>query len=519
MNPLTLIAPNQAGYAKRDMVILPNDYLGANAAADEIFTILAKTETLFIRDRQIVEVRNDGTPSIEPLDASEFRSRLDRDDRGVWAWKFGTPKLVLTPKSCSRDTAILLMKTLSAREKLPHIQMVSSSAIVTEVDGEMRVLGKGYHDTLGGVYITSNRTIPDVDTATAVKALRGVLQDFRFQSKGDLSRAIAAIITPALRMGGLITDAVPIELVEADQSQTGKTYLQKLIRAIYGEKAYMVAQKKGGVGSLDESLSAGLLSGRPFVVLENLRGTIISEYLEAMVTWGESFPVRVPHKGEVMVSAGHVTVQITSNSMNTTPDMANRSSIVRVRKQVRNYPFKQYAEGDILAHITANQSYYMGCVAAVIKEWHKQGKQTTMESRHSFRQWARTLDWFVDCLFDGASLMDDHAEAHERIGDPKVSWLRNVALLVEKNGKLGQELIAAELFELTDMAGIEFPNQRRAYDETAGRNAVGRIMGSIFESSNVKDVAHLTVTRTEIDVYDDKSRKTRGQKQYKFDEN
>ena len=79
------------------------------------------------------------------------------------------------------------------------------------------------------------------------------------------ARAVAAIITPALRFGGLLRCHFPALLVEADQSQAGKGTLVEIIQRIYGEPAGLTAKRKGGVGSFDEDLSAQLLRGRPFI--------------------------------------------------------------------------------------------------------------------------------------------------------------------------------------------------------------------------------------------------------------
>lgn len=484
------------------MIILPNDLLEVNKAAENIFSILAKTNKIFVRAGAIVEVKKShgGLYEIRDIDAKEFRSRLGAFGKPVFHWVRPDKRTEakLSPKTCSMDTANLLMGTLAVYKKLPHIQLVSESAVLAEVEGCLKVLTHGYHGALGGVFITGRGTLPDIALDEAVTALHGILGDFHFQSDGDYSRAIASIITPALRIGGLFNkQPVPIDFAEADQSQSGKTYRQKVVRAIYGEKSYMVSKRKGGVGSLDESISAGLLSGRPFVALENLRGNIDSEILEAAITWDEPINVRVPYRGEVPVSATHITFQITSNGVQTTVDLANRSSIVRIRKHPEGYPFREYSEGDLLDHITENQPYYMGCVAAVVREWVNRSKPKTNEARHTFRYWVRSLDWIVQNLFNCAPLMDDHAEAHARLSDPKLKWLREVAIEVEKSGKLGKELTASEIFDISEMNDIDFPNGKQYLDDKRGRQAVGTFCKAIYDSAQAEVVTidHFNIAR------------------------
>ena len=61
-------------------------------------------------------------------------------------------------------------------------------------------------------------------------------------------KGIASLLTPAFRIGGLLKGHVPIDLPEADQSQSGKTYRHKLIAAIYNETPKIISLRRGGVG-------------------------------------------------------------------------------------------------------------------------------------------------------------------------------------------------------------------------------------------------------------------------------
>ena len=84
----------------------------------------------------------------------------------------------------------------------------------------------------------------------------------------------------------------------------GKGYRQKLVAAIYCERIYpLIAKREGGIGSFDESISSGLLSGWPFIGLDNLRGRLASQFLESLLTAPEAVSVRVPYHGNVVVDA------------------------------------------------------------------------------------------------------------------------------------------------------------------------------------------------------------------------
>ena len=117
------------------------------------------------------------------------------------------------------------------------------------------------------------------------------MAEFDFQTEGDKARAVASLISPALRTGGFLKGRVPADVAEADQSQSGKTYRQKLIAALYNERVSLVTNREGGVGSIDESLNQQLVAGRPFIQFDNFRGRFASAHLEAFLTADGAFPV------------------------------------------------------------------------------------------------------------------------------------------------------------------------------------------------------------------------------------
>src|SRR5262249_5511140 len=110
----------------------------------------------------------------------------------------------------------------------------------------------------------------------ARELLLGLLDDFQFAAPGDRSRALAGIISPALIFGGLLPGRAPIDLGEANLSQAGKGIRNKITAAIYNSSPCAVTLRKRGVGGLEESFDANLISGNTFISLDNVRGHIDS---------------------------------------------------------------------------------------------------------------------------------------------------------------------------------------------------------------------------------------------------
>lgn len=471
-------------------IILPSGAVSFSESARAIFQRIAPTHSLFWRGGALVELsETSGVASLELVKPAAFRSRVERLGN-VMAWRQVDGEAALRCAHMSKDAAEAIMATLEARELLPPIASVLRCPVVVEgAGGSPTVLGKGYHREAGGLLIVAGEIPPQVPVDEAVKSLRWLVEEVHFQSPGDEARALAAFIVPALRMGGLLNGPLPIDVAEADQSQAGKGYRHNLICALYGEASYFVTARNGGVGSTDESFAAALIAGRPFVCLDNFRGKLDSQTLEAFITAPGLFPARVPHRGEVQIDPRRFMLQMSSNGMEATRDLANRSSICRIRKR------PGFAYRDTLGELKARQPYFLGCVFAVVAEWIASGKPRSKDRRHDFHEWAQSLDWICREILGTAPLMDGHQSAQERVSNPALTWLRAVALALEGEGRIGETLIASELAELSEIHGLEIPGLKPGADEDRAKRQVGSLLRRVFADGDSVDVDGCQVAR------------------------
>ena len=477
-------------------VILPSGDVTISQCAAQIFSLVAPTRSMFIRGGAVTIInRNDRDECLlEPLRPSAARSRFEKHGR-LFAWRIGyRGKEVLRPSVCPEETAKAIIESKEARDLLPKIGGLINCPFLKAINGKLSVSGVGYDEDTG-VLVTAGKEPAVVPLTEAVAALTKLILEFDFQCPGDRSRAIASFITPALKIGGLIQGKVPADVAEADQSQSGKTYRQKLVAAVYNENVSIVSQKTGGVGSVDESLSARLVEGRPFIQFDNFRGRMDSAHLEAFLTAEGTFPARVPHRSEVQIDPDRFFIFLSSNGVETTRDMANRSSIIRIRKR-EGFTYSNFPEGDLLSHLRANQSYYLGCVFAVIEEWYRGGRLQSGELRHDFRDWCQTLDWIVQNLFKAAPLMEGHEGAQERVSDPGLTFVRKLCLALEAEDSLETPLIASQLNEIAENAGIDVPGLRVA-DEDRARRVIGSIMAKVFNKGDTVELDGFRVVREE----------------------
>jgi hypothetical protein len=190
---------------------------------------------------------------------------------------------------------------------------------------------------------------------------------------------------------------------------------------------------------------------------------------------------------------------MSTNGAELTPDLANRAIVVKIKKQPHDYEFQKFPEGDLLAHVKANRDKFLGAVFAVIQAWILEGKPTTNESRHTFKEWVRALDWIVQHIFRCPPLLDGHREDQHRICSPGMQWLRDCAIAVERAGKLGEAMQTSVLVELASDDGHDLPGNDKSDAVRAGK-LLGKIWANSDSDIVVVDGFHVRRTEKETDT-------------------
>ena len=499
---------------KSGTILLPSDETPISDCAKQVFSLMKKDRTAYNRGNIVCEVANkaDGL-YLDVMDDQAFRSRLERTGDTFVLTRKKNNEFALMPKRPSKDMCSALLETLDARECLDSISNIFKNPIVIQGGNNIKVLDKGYHSDNGGIFIQTGNKIPDVALKEATTSLEELLCDFQFVTPADKTRMLSAIISPALRFGGLIGGHCPVHVMEADFSQAGKGFIVKLIAEIYGEHPTNITPKDGGVGSFDESLSAAIAQGRPMISFDNVRGKLDSPFLEMILTAFGPIGIRIPYKGESQMDPTHFIFLATSNMMESTPDLANRCCIIRIRKQPQEYQFKNWNGKEILEHIRLKHDYYRGCVFSIIKEWSRLGFPESDEYRHDFRAWAKKLDAILKMAWPHLPpMMEGHRQAQERTSNPALSWLRTVCAIVP----VATGITASGIAELCAEHGIEIPGLRDGTNECKAMRQVGTLLARSFKAGDTVTLDEWTIKKSEENKIRDDGKGYFLIKNYKF---
>jgi hypothetical protein len=440
-----------------------------------LYDHMALSGQAYIRGGQVCQLIDDpefGTKVIEKVDAPSMVTWIENFASVYVTDKEGNRR----PTSISEKSCRIIVKAYH-RYKLPPLESVVEAPVLCEINGHPEYVENGYNRDLR-LFVSGGHKLPLVETlADAVANILSTIKDYQFATPHDKSRAVAAMLTPAFKIGRFIHGHVPMTLYEADESQSGKSKLAAAVPAVYGEHPALIAQRKKGLGSVDESISNAMMKGRPFIVLDNWRGDLDSQFLECILTGGGRVDARALRVA-ADVDAERYIFAVTSNGMSATKDLCNRVSIVRIKKR-HDYDFPLFPEGSLPNHVLANFERFLASVYYVVAEWLERGKPRTSESRHSFREWAGVMDWVVQNIFNLLKLLDGHAETLARVEHPDLAVLRQLCIELDRRDQLDRVIRPHELGDIALSARIDLGHSATASVEGTAM-AIGKVMMNSF---------------------------------------
>ena len=162
--------------------------------------------------------------------------------------------------------------------------------------------------------------------------MRTLLQDFDWAAPVDLINAVGAILM-GLLMSILIEDGHPMVLIRGNQPAIGKSLLAKALAMVFdGIKAAPI--RKAGDEEFDKLLCGLLKKGRRTIFLDNVRGKMDSERLEAHVT-SPTITLRILGTNNFGEWPNSMMFIMTSNDLRASADLVSR-----------NLTIDLYTEGD-----------------------------------------------------------------------------------------------------------------------------------------------------------------------------
>ena len=439
---------------------------GISKVAEEVGEALSNQQELFAKSNLVYRLNIDAKQRVDLVEEEEFSfmSSLDKyiipvviDEKktkeALEKWSAEVVKnpsvprpIPVTKYALNATKSKELLRSKAMKSKMPEIRAMFDCPMLIEQDGKLVEIHQ--YDPVSKIWCRGNPT-QNMSVEEAKECINTMLQDFHFLTESDRARAIYSLLTPSIYFSGAMgRHRVPIQVTEANSSQSGKGYFNQLIQALFntqiGKVSFSSSDK--GLGSAMESISSVMISGKTFICLDNIRGVINEAKLESLAT-EDTFLARKLH-ADAELDPRDYYISMTSNSAAMTKDLANRSNILRIKRQPNGYVYAKFEEGDLISHIEANHAKFLGAVYTLIRHWHNLDKPEIRSTHNTqtFAKWAAIGNWFVKEVFGmDLDLLDEYDLIGQRISSDTLSYLRICANMVEYAGLTMRSFTAHEL--------------------------------------------------------------------------
>jgi putative DNA primase/helicase len=477
-------------------------------AAGEIERIVDETELalinagrgLYQRDGKIVFVAytpaktcdGDNTTTIQILERGEHALLLDmsaatnfeRFDKRANKWVSADPPL----------TIVLALKEYGlGKLRFPVLHGVVTAPAM-RADGS--ILSKPGHDAATGLLfdprgvvfpaIPERPTRDDAESAFAL--LNGLIDTFPFETKNDRAVGFSMILTACVRRS---LPTAPLHAVSAPTAGNGKGKLVDIACVIAtGFKASPIGQRTGE-DELEKALGAKLMTGAPFIAIDNCTQALSGDLLNSMLTQDEVSP-RILGKSEAPSVSTGAFVTATGNGLVIKGDLIRRTLVCRIDAKVEQ-PENRAFKCDPVMEAMERRPAFVVAALTILRAYHVSGKPSKPTPLGSFEAWSDLVRGAL--MWVGAA---DPVETTKKLrkSDPVLEALRAV---------MGQWREAFGIFESATTAeaikeatatepdqngpsgkfGLVRPDFRDALMVVAGRGGQinGRALGNWLQAS------------------------------------
>ena len=344
------------------------------------------------------------------------------------------------------DDAAGVLSAPQFSERLLKLRRVNHARLpVIRADGQLQLLPEGYDLnsqtlTLPGVEYAQN-----MEPTAAVRVINDLLVEFNF-ADGERSKAVAVAGMVGLYVAHLLPERSlrPAFIFAANAEGAGKTLLVScIVTPTLGELS--TGCKSAAEEEIRKVILTAVREGRAVIFLDNLKGRLSSEALEAFL----SAPVWSDRKlgvNETITADNLATVFITGNGMTVSPDIRRRALFGELHLEDERAEDRIFKRTLDLPTLLAMRPMILAALWSLVKSWDAQGRPAPTRSHSAFPSWAKIVGGIVEAAGFGCPLDTATVQA---AADPDADDMRSLVKGME--GK--KALSFADLVDLARSLG------------------------------------------------------------------
>jgi hypothetical protein len=230
------------------------------------------------------------------------------------------------------------------------------------------------------------------DVRGALRLFQELVGDFPFRTHADKTNWLGLMLTPILRP--IIEGPVPMAGIRAARAGSGKTLLvQATQHVLMGHTAGFTGIGKDS-DEAEKRITAKLLAGGQFVVLDNVKHTLDLGPLEAALT-EPNWEGRIITTSKWVTLKNRATWIATGNGLTFGEEMTRRVYMIELESKLErpaDRPARDFRHHPLIPWVTAERPGLLSAVLTLVTAWAVDGMRLTQgPSLGSFEQWAGTV--------------------------------------------------------------------------------------------------------------------------------
>lgn len=255
-------------------------------------------------------------------------------------------------------------------------------------DGELVL--KGGYDQATGIFAAfdpssfSALDLSKAGAAVALVELKGLLAEFHFAKDEDLSAALSAMLTGALRPSLRLAPAFNIT---ASSPGSGKSYLADLIAAFATPGHPAKASYPASSEEATKAILSHLIPGPAALIFDDMtRDWTAFGSVNRMLT-SETITDRLLTTNRVQAVGTRTLVMGTGNNIEPLNDLRRRVLSIRIQPKTANPALRQY-DGRPVELVRSNRDRYVALALQLVMAWREAGSPRSSEFRiASYDDW------------------------------------------------------------------------------------------------------------------------------------
>jgi putative DNA primase/helicase len=241
--------------------------------------------------------------------------------------------------------------------------------------------------------------------------LLAVVSDFPFEQDKHKAAYLCGMLTPMARTA--ISGPTPFNFIDATVFGSGKSMLADIIGRMYEGRSMTRRVPPTNGAEWQKVMLTVVRSGDPIVLLDNIKGKLGGEALEAVLT-GDTFKGRILGVSKDGEGETRAIWYGTGNNATLTPDMVRRSIHVRLKSELENPEARKgFKIPNLLAHALENRAKLLTDVAIILRAYIAAGRpKVKVREMGSYEAWTEQVRHPLAWLG-----LSDAAETQEELAD------------------------------------------------------------------------------------------------------